>query len=156
MGEKAGRLADVEITGVTCDSRHVGPGNAFVCIRGTAADGHKFAGAAVAAGAAAVICEKDVGLDCRVFVEDTRTEYAVMCAKWFGEPANKLKIIGVTGTNGKTSVSYMLKAILEQAGHKVGLVGTIQNMIGDEILPSKNTTPSAYELQSMFSLMEKS
>ena len=156
MGEKAGRLADVEITGVTCDSRHVGPGNAFVCIRGTAADGHKFAEAAVAAGAAAVICEKDVGLDCQVFVEDTRTEYAVMCAKWFGEPANKLKIIGVTGTNGKTSVSYMLKAILEQAGHKVGLVGTIQNMIGDEILPSKNTTPSSYELQSMFSLMEKS
>lgn len=156
MGEKAGRLADVEITGVTCDSRHVGSGNAFVCIKGTAADGHKFAEAAVASGAAAVICEKDVGLDCQVFVEDTRTEYAVMCAKWFGEPANKLKIIGVTGTNGKTSVSYMLKAILEQAGHKVGLVGTIQNMIGDEILPSKNTTPSAYELQSMFSLMEKS
>ena len=71
----------------------------------------------------------------------------------FGTPAKKLKLIGVTGTNGKTSVSYMVKSILEHCGHKVGLVGTIQNMIGDDVLPSKNTTPSAYELQSMFSLM---
>lgn len=156
MGEKAGKYADVEITGVTCDSRNVAPGNAFVCIKGAAADGHKFAKSAADVGAAVIVCEKEVGLEHEVFVEDSRTEYAIMCAKWFGEPAKNLKIIGVTGTNGKTSVSYMLKAILEEAGHKVGLVGTIQNMIGDEILPSKNTTPNAYELQSMFSLMEKS
>ncbi len=151
-----GPLANIEISGVTCDSRHVTDGAVFVCINGNAADGHTFAKDALKKGAAVIVCEKDLKLDNQIIVENTRTEFARMCANWFHNPAKKLKIIGVTGTNGKTSVSYMLKAILEKAGHKVGLVGTIQNMIGDEILPSKNTTPSAYELQSIFSLMLKS
>lgn len=153
MKERSGAFADVEITGITCDSRHIIPGSVFVCINGAAQDGHKFAKAAYDSGAAVIICEKDTGLPNQILVEDSRKEFAVLSAKWFGEPAKKLKIIGITGTNGKTSVSYMLKSILEKCGHKVGLVGTIQNMIGEEILPSKNTTPSAYELQSMFSLM---
>lgn len=156
MGDKADKFADVEISCVTCDSRHVTDGTVFVCINGNAADGHTFAKSAADAGAAVIVCEKDVGLENQIIVENTRIEFAKLAAKWFGNPADKLKIIGVTGTNGKTSVSYMLKEILEKAGHKVGLVGTIQIMIGDEILPSKNTTPSAYELQSMFSLMERS
>ena len=153
MKERSGKFADVDITGVTCDSRHVTLGSVFVCINGAAVDGHKFAKDAYEAGAAVIICEKDTGVPNQIIVEDTRKEFAVLCAKWFDEPAKKLKIIGVTGTNGKTSVSYMLKAILQQCGQKVGLVGTIQNMIGEAVLPSKNTTPSAYELQSMFSLM---
>ena len=153
LKEKSGKFADLEITGVTCDSRQVVKGSVFVCIDGATQDGHKYAKAAYDSGAAVIVCEKDTGLDNQIFVEDSRKEYAKMSANWFSNPAKNLKIIGVTGTNGKTSVSYMIKEILETCGHKVGLVGTIQNMIGDEILPSKNTTPSCYELQSMFSLM---
>lgn len=153
MQDRAGRFADKEISGITCDSHHIMKDCVFVCINGTSVDGHKFAEAAYSGGAAVIICEKDVGLPNQLFVENSRRAFAELCAAWFGYPARKLKIIGVTGTNGKTSVSYMLKAILEKCGHKVGLVGTIQNMIDKQVLPSKNTTPSAYELQSMFSLM---
>lgn len=155
LKEKCGEFGDLEITAVTCDSRKIIPGCAFVCINGTVADGHKFAKEAYNKGAAVIICEKDTGAPHQIFVEDSRIEFAKMCANWFHNPTERLKIIGVTGTNGKTSVSYMLKNILEHCGYKVGLIGTIQNMIGDEVLTSKNTTPSAYELQSMFSLMGK-
>lgn len=149
-----GALGDIEITGVTSDSRKVQPGFAFVCINGTVSDGHSYAASAVEKGAVAVIAERDIGLQNQVIVPDTHATYSVMCAKWFGEPAKALHLIGVTGTNGKTSVTYMLKRILEQAGHKVGLIGTIQNMIGDEIIASRNTTPDAYELNSLFALMK--
>ncbi len=94
-----------------------------------------------------------MGLDNQIVSEDTRTLYAEMCAKWFGDPTKRLKVIGVTGTNGKTSVSYMLKVILEAAGHKVGLIGTIHNMIGDETYPTINTTPGPYQLNELFSEM---
>ena len=153
IGSRAGKFSDVEITAITCDSRSVTAGCLFVCINGVAIDGHKFAKSAYENGASVIICEKNVGLPNQIFVEDSRKEFANICANWFGNPQQKLKLIGVTGTNGKTSVSYMLKNIFEKCGHKVGLVGTIQNMIGDKVLPSKNTTPSAYDLQSMFSLM---
>ena len=153
MNEKAGKFKNIEITGVTCDSRHVTDGSIFVCINGVNIDGHTFAEKAYENGAAVIVCEKDLGLDNQIIVEDTRKEFAIISANWFNNPSKKLKIIGVTGTNGKTSVSYMIKEILENCGHKVGLVGTIQNMIGDDVLPSKNTTPSPYELQSIFSLM---
>ena len=153
LNENVGELADVEISGVTCDSRYVKKGNLFFCINGATVDGHKFAKSAVESGAIAVVCERDIGLENQIIVKNSRRAFANSSAKWFNNPADKLKIIGVTGTNGKTSVSYMLKAILEYAGHKVGLVGTIQNMICDDVIPSKNTTPSAYELQSMFALM---
>ncbi len=146
-------FCNTEITGITCDSRIVQKGNIFVCIDGATVDGHKFAESAYKSGAAFIVCQKDVGLPNQIIVNDSRRVFAELCAKWFGSPAKKLKMIGVTGTNGKTSVSYMVKSILESAGHKVGLIGTIQNMICEEVLPSKNTTPSAYELQSMLSLM---
>ena len=153
LGEKAGRFADTDVAAVTCDSRNITKGCAFVCINGAVVDGHKFAAEAEEKGAAVIICEKDTGVHNQIFVENSRVTFAEMCAKWFGEPAKKLKIVGVTGTNGKTSVSYMLKSILEHCGEKVGLIGTIQNMIGDEVLPSKNTTPGAFELQSVFAQM---
>ena len=76
-----------------------------------------------------------------------------MCANWFGNPARRLHLVGITGTNGKTTTSYLLKSILEAAGHKVGLIGTIQNMIGDRVLPAGHTTPDPYDLQSMMALM---
>ena len=146
-------FADIEISNVKKDSRKVDKGDAFVCINGVTADGHKFAKTAAQNGAAVVICEHDVGLENQLVVDDTRKAYALMCAAFFGNPAKKLKIVGVTGTNGKTTTCTVLKSILEHFGHKVGLIGTVQNMIGDETLPAKNTTPDPYELHSLFSLM---
>ncbi len=156
LPDYSGKFSDIDIKGITCDSRRVKDGFIFVCISGTDTDGHKFAKSAVNSGATVIIVEKDTGLNNQVIVDDTRLVYARMCARWFSNPAKKLKLIGVTGTNGKTSVTYMLKSILEKAGHKVGLIGTIQNMIGNEAIASHNTTPDAYELNSLFDLMQKS
>ncbi len=166
MGEQIMKLKDLivckeisgetEITGVTCDSRKVQKGFAFVCIKGSNFDGHKFAQKAVEQGAAVVIAEDDTGLCNQIIVPDTHAAYSDMSAKWFGNPADKLKLIGVTGTNGKTSVTYMIKKILETFGCKVGLIGTIQNMIGEEVIETANTTPDAYALNSLFaSMVEK-
>ena len=147
-------LANTEISGITCDSRQVKPGFAFVCIKGAKSDGHDFAERAIESGAAVIIAERNLGLSNQIVVPDTHAAYADMCANWFGNPAKDLKLLGVTGTNGKTSVTYMMKKILEKAGYKVGLIGTIQNMIGDEIIAAHNTTPNAYELNSLFALMK--
>lgn len=152
--ECGGKIGETEITGITCDSRQIKPGYAFVCIKGTKSDGHDYAEAAVKSGAAAIICERDLKLDCQVITDNTHAAYADMCAAWFGNPADSLRLFGVTGTNGKTSVTYMLKKIFEKAGYKVGLIGTIQNMIGDEVIAAHNTTPNAYELNSLFALMK--
>ena len=107
-------LNDVEITAVTCDSRQVVNGCAFVCIDGVVMDGDKFANEAMIKGAALIVAEKDLGLANQIIVPDTRIAFAEMSANWFDNPAKKLKIIGVTGTNGKTSVSYMIKQILDE------------------------------------------
>lgn len=144
----------LKLHGITCDSRQVKEGFAFVCIVGAKSDGHDYAPAAIDAGAAVIVAERDLGLSNQLTVPDTHAAYADMCAKWFGEPAKSLKLLGVTGTNGKTSVTYMLKKIIEKAGFKAGLIGTIQNMIGDEIIAAHNTTPNAYELNSLFALMK--
>lgn len=149
----SGNLSNAEITGITCNSKDVKKGYAFVCIIGTNVDGHIYAEDALKLGAAVVITQRDIGIDNQIVVSDTHATYADMCANWFDNPAKDLRLIGVTGTNGKTSVTYMLKAVLEKAGHKVGLIGTIQNMIGDEVVVSHNTTPNAYELNSLFALM---
>ncbi len=148
------KIADLEITGVTCDSRAVKEGFAFVCIRGSRSDGHKFAASAIESGASVIIAEEDTGADNQIIVPDTHAAFSQMCANWFSNPAKDLKLIGVTGTNGKTSVTYFLKKILEGQGYKVGLIGTIQNMIGDEVLAAENTTPNAYDLNSLFALMK--
>ena len=156
LGEEAGNR---EIAGITCDSRRAGPGWAFVCIRGTGADGHRYAAQAEKAGAAVIIAEEAVGCPgctgtaALVLVPSTRSVWAQMCANWFGRPGDRLHLIGITGTNGKTSTTYMLKTVLEACGQKVGLIGTIQNMIGERVLPSAHTTPDPYDLQSMLALM---
>ena len=149
-------FGDLSVGKVTNNSQVVDQGDVFVCIQGAAVDGHKFADMAVEAGASVVICQRDLGLANQIIVEDTRKVYALMCAAYFGNPADRLKVIGVTGTNGKTSTCLMIKSILESQGHKVGVIGTIQNTVGDQVLPAKNTTPDAYELHSLFSLMEHS
>ncbi len=149
------KLKNLEIAGVTCDSRMVKEGSAFVCIKGTKSDGHLFAKDAASKGAAIVIAEEDTGLENQIIVPDTHAAFAEISANWFKNPAKDLKLIGVTGTNGKTSVTYMIKKILESQGFKVGLIGTIQNMIGDEVITTQNTTPDAYQLNSLFSLMKE-
>ncbi len=144
---------DTEIVSITCDSRRVEPGCLFVCIVGTAVDGHIYAEAAQATGAAVVVVQRDMGLHTQLLAENTRMVWAQICANWFGHPASRLKMIGVTGTNGKTTTTTLIKSMLEYAGHKVGLIGTIHNLIGDRVLPARHTTPDPYDLQSLLALM---
>ena len=148
-----GEFSDVDVVGITCDSRQVKEGYAFICIAGALTDGHNFANKAVENGAAVIICQHDLGLKNQIICEDTHNIFCEMCKIWFKNPTEKLHIIGVTGTNGKTSVTYMLKSVLENAGHKVGLIGTIQNIIGEKVIKSNNTTPGPYELFELFSEM---
>lgn len=150
-----GKMGNMDIVGVTSDSRKVKQGYAFFCINGPLQDGHSYANDALKKGAAVIVSEKDLKLQNQVVVKDTKEAFFKACSVWFHNPLDSIKLIGVTGTNGKTSVSYMTKAILESAGYKCGLIGTIQHMIGDEMLPSNNTTPGAYELNEMFSKMKK-
>jgi len=146
---------DMDISGICYDSRQAKEGSAFVCIDGFKTDGHKYIGAAVNLGASLCICSHEVE-NCPVpyvVCENTRHALAVISSNFYGHPSKKFKVIGVTGTNGKTSTTYMLKAILEKKGYKVGLIGTNQNMIGEKVLPTERTTPESLELAALFSDM---
>lgn len=153
LPEVKGDLAFTEISDIICDSRKVKEGCAFVCIKGFSTDGHRFASAASEAGAAVIIAEAPTGVDNEIIVEDTHKAFAVMSANFFGNPAKDMHLIGVTGTNGKTSTTYMLKAIIEAKGFKTGVIGTIQNLIGNDVFESTNTTPDAYGLNKLFAQM---
>ena len=147
---------EAEVTTLVNDSRKVEDGSVFVCISGAVSDGHKFAADVAAKGAAAVVVEKDVEVpeDVTVIrVPDTRYALALMSAAYFGYPAEKLKIIGITGTKGKTTTTYMIRSILEGVGHKVGLIGTIEAIIGDEKIPAANTTPESFTIHQYFARM---
>ncbi len=150
-------LGETEITAITDDDRKVVPGCLFVCIKGERFDGHNAAAAALERGAAAVVAERDLGLGERqLLTDDTRAEYGRLCAAWFGHPERKMRFIGVTGTNGKTTITTLIKCILEQSGHKVGLIGTIQNEIGAEVIHTDNTTPLPFDLMALFARMYES
>ena len=147
-----------EVTEVVYDSRKISPGCLFICIEGANFDGHSFAREAAEKGAGALLVSKKVeGLAHKdvsvLLVEDTRYAMAFISAAYFGHPADRLKVIGVTGTKGKTTTTYLIKSILESAGFKVGLVGTIETVIGDEHIHADNTTPESYLLQQYFSRM---
>ncbi len=145
-----------EIGDIVYDSRRAKPGSLFVCIRGSASDGHRYAEAAVRAGAVAVVAEEPVEAPGAqvVTVEDTRKALALLSAAYFGKPAQgDIKVIGVTGTKGKTTTAYMLRAMLEAAGHKTGVMGTIGVLIGEESTPLDNTTPISYEVQKYLRAM---
>lgn len=149
---------DREVTDIVYDSRRVVPGCIFICITGAAMDGHAFAGAAVEAGAAVLVTEKDVDIPAEagvtvVRVAETHYAMAFLSAAFWGHPAERLKIIGVTGTKGKTTTTYLIKSILEQTGHKVGLIGTIEIIIGDTHIPADHTTPESYLVQKYFRMM---
>ena len=148
-----GSITDCEITDLTSDSRKVSEGIVFVCIKGIKSDGHDYAQAAAANGASAIICDHDLGLANQLIVDSTREAFAAMCENFMGHPLQRLKLIGVTGTNGKTSTTFIAKQVLERSGHKCGLIGTIQNMIGDEVLHTEFTTPDTYELHTLFAKM---
>lgn len=146
-------LSDTEITGVTSDTRReMDKGFAFVCIKGGTFDGHNAAADMVKKGASVIFCERDLGLDCQIIVSDTRGLYPYLCSAWFRHPERELKMIGVTGTNGKTTITTVLKKALMAFGKKSGLIGTCQNEIGDEIYPTSRTTPEPYDL---FELLRK-
>ena len=147
---------DMEITELVNDSRKVCEGSVFVCISGAVVDGHNFVADVVDKGATAVIVEKEVEAPEHVTVirvADTRYALALTSAAYFGYPADELKVIGITGTKGKTTTTYMVKSILEGVGHKVGLIGTIEAIIGDEVIPAKNTTPESFTIHQYFRKM---
>ena len=146
----------IEVTELINDSRKVTEGSVFVCISGAVSDGHEYIEDVAAKGAAAVIVERPVdapeGLTV-IHVDDTRYALALMSAAYFDYPAKKLKVIGITGTKGKTTTTYMVKSILEGAGYKVGLIGTIEAIIGDKSIPANNTTPESYTIHQYFAQM---
>jgi len=149
---------DIEIESLVYDSRKAAAGSLFVCIIGSNFDGHDVIGDVYGKGARAIVVSKDVDVSAFpditvVKTEDTRYALACLSAAWFDHPAKKLTTIGVTGTKGKTTTTYLVKDILEHAGKKVGLVGTIESIIGDERIPSVNTTPESYVLQETFAKM---
>ncbi len=154
--QTTGQLRDVQIDNIQYDSRKVSAGCLFVCIEGFKVDGHNFINEAIAKGAAAVVVSKDVSIDGEVVLikhPNTRKLLAELSGRFYGNPTQKLNLIGVTGTKGKTTTTFMIKSILEHSGHKVGLIGTIANYIGDKIIPADRTTPESLELQQMFSDM---
>lgn len=147
---------DKEITSVVYDSRKAEPGSLFLCIKGAVSDGHSYAASVAEKGAAVLVVqdEVDVPKDVTVIrVKDSRYAMACIATAWFDYPAAKLKTIGITGTKGKTTTTYLVKSILENAGHKTGLIGTIETVIGDTRIPSANTTPESYLVQEYFAKM---
>lgn len=162
---------NIEIGNLVYDSRKVQDGDVFVCISGAKRDAHDFIGQVVENGVAAVVVEKDLDKD---YLEKLKNEtngksenvtiiktkgnrYALACmsAAYFGHPAKKLVTIGVTGTKGKTTTAYMIRAVLENAGIKTGLIGTVETIIGDKVIPSANTTPESYIVQEYFRNMSE-
>lgn len=147
---------DKEITSVVYDSRKAEPGSLFLCIKGAVSDGHVYAKEVAEKGASVLVVQDAVEVpeDVTVIqVENSRYAMACISAAWFDHPAKKLKTIGITGTKGKTTTTYLVKSILENAGHKTGLIGTIETIIGEEHIPSANTTPESYLVQQYFAKM---
>jgi len=145
-----------EITGLTYDSRRVTPGMVFVAIPGANADGHDFINSAIDRGAAAIICERNGFTSPRatkIKVSDVREAMARAAASFYQHPSTRLQVIGVTGTNGKTTVAFMIKEVLEAAGFKTGLLGTVRYEIGDRVIPAHRTTPESLEVQQMMAQM---
>ena len=147
---------DVEITGITNDSRKVGPGYIFVAIKGHKADGHNFIKKALESGAQAVVSEERLALNQKIphiIVRNTRKALSSLSCYFYNNPSQKINVVGVTGTNGKTTTTFLTKSIIEKAGYKVGLIGTINYQIGEKIIPAQETTPESVELQGLIAEM---
>ena len=142
-----------DVSYLTCDTQKIIKNSIFVCLKGVNFNGHNFAKKALCLGACAVVVEEDLDLPKQILVENTHKAFAKMCANFYNNPSEKLKFIGVTGTNGKTSTTKIIKEILTKQGKTVGLIGTIQNEIGSTIIKTKNTTPNHMEFQKLLSMM---
>ena len=153
------RLGDLDgsITSVTDDSRSVSPGSLFVAVKGERVDGHKYVGQAIKAGAAAIVGQDSVERASVPFVQvtDSRKALGLIGSRFYGDPSAQLAMIGVTGTNGKTTTTYLCKALLENIGRRVGLIGTVAYQIGAETIPASHTTPGAVELQQLLARMNE-
>lgn len=150
----SGKFKDREISFITDNSENVTSSSLFVCIKGARGDGHKY-GMEAARKGAVIVCEHSIGVRGEIIVKDTRRAYADFCGAFFANPARRMKLIGITGTNGKTTTAFLLKDIFEKNGHKCGLVGTVQDMAGDTVFYSERTTPDSFELNCLFSKMVK-
>ncbi len=148
---------DITVSGIQIDSRKLEPGNVFVAIKGALSDGHVFIDKAIAAGAAVIVCETmpQSLQDGTTYLEvaDSQEAVAYMAHQFYDEPSAKVKLVGVTGTNGKTTIATVLFKLFTKLGYKCGLVSTVQNQIGDEIIPSTHTTPDAVSLNALLKLM---
>ena len=145
--------ADAQVTAVTDDSRKVSKGSVFVCIKGNNFDGHTKAHEALLNGACAVVTESDIGVDNQVVTDNTRAAYALMCSSLFGNPEKELKLIGVTGTNGKTTTCFLIHDMLTKMGYNCGLIGTVKTIIGNEEIEATLTTPDPIQLYEIFRKM---
>jgi len=149
-----GAIPDVPVEGVAYRSDRVQPGDAFFCIPGFRYDGHEFAGQAAARGAAALVCARPLAIDVpQAVVRDVRRALALASARFYGHPTAALSVVGITGTNGKTTTTYLLESILRAAGRRPGLIGTVETRIAGERLPSSHTTPESADLQRLFRTM---
>ncbi len=150
----AGVFGDIEITDIEYDSRKVSPGALFVAVKGFKSDGHKFIKNAAEKGAVFTVGEEELDIDNYLRVKDSRKFLAAASKAFFGKSCDRLKIVGITGTNGKTTSTYLIKSILEMNGKKCGLIGTNQILVGNKELPSERTTPESRELHELFKRME--
>ncbi len=147
---------DCEVSGITDKFDDIKKGNIFVCIKGMRFDAHTLAEKAISEkGASAVIVEKETSASNQVIVNNSREAYTLLCAAWFDYPTEKLKMIGITGTNGKTTTAFLIKGILDKCSVKAGLLGTVKNLVGDKEYPAKLTTPDPFEMQELFAEMVK-
>jgi UDP-N-acetylmuramoyl-L-alanyl-D-glutamate--2,6-diaminopimelate ligase len=153
---------EVDVRGIQYDSRKIGRSEMFVAIRGTATDGHRFIGSAVHNGASVVVMQEDAAMDdafflhegvTKIVVPDSRKALATMAANYYGHPSRRLELVGVTGTNGKTTTTHLVKSILEVSGKRVGLIGTIDYKVGDEVIHATHTTPESLEVNQLLASM---
>jgi UDP-N-acetylmuramoyl-L-alanyl-D-glutamate--2,6-diaminopimelate ligase len=143
-----------EVGGLAYDSRKVMPGDLFFCVSGYRSDGHEFAQQAVQRGAAALVVERPLGLGVpEVLVPSVRSAMAPVAARFYGDPTSELAVVGVTGTNGKTTTAYLVRALLEASGRQCGLLGTVKSVVGGRERPVERTTPEAIDLQADFRAM---
>jgi UDP-N-acetylmuramoyl-L-alanyl-D-glutamate--2,6-diaminopimelate ligase len=155
-------LEDAQVKGITADSRAVKEGFVFVAVKGAAADGHRFISEAAKRGARVIIAQDpevktpESQTPFLVQVKDTRLALARLAAEFYGHPSNRMKVTGITGTNGKTTVAYLIEALVKEAGFSVGAIGTVDYRFKDTVIPSKNTTPGPVELQSLLAKMLES
>src|ERR687885_3012077 len=146
--------AGVRVTGLAFDNRAVEPGTLFFCVPGFTRDGHDYAPDAVARGAVGLVVQRPLGLGVpEVVVEDVRAAMAVAAARFYGDPTARLPVIGVTGTNGKTTTAFLVRTLLEAAGRRCGLLGTVKSVVGGAERPVERTTPEAFDLQRTFAEM---